>query len=110
MYAGRDFDTIDSNETPILTFDFAKYPFASGETITSVIWNCSVADFSSTTDSAPSSRLIGAASISGTKTLQQVGTMLDGVKYQLAAQATTSLGQILDLFSFALCQDRAKVT
>jgi len=107
MYAGSDFDPIDVNERPVLTLDFSKYPLATGETISSVAWTCTVADG---TDATPAARLIGAATISGTQTLQQVGTMLAGVKYRLAAQATTSLGQILNLFSFALCQDPALVT
>lgn len=105
MYAGRDFDIIDANEAPILTLDFAKYPFAAGETITSVVWSCSVADFTSATDPSPSARLLGVASLVGTLTLQQFGGGLDGVKYRLVALATTSLGQTLDLFSFVLCQD-----
>jgi hypothetical protein len=107
MYGNGDFDVIDVNEKPVITFDFSKYPFAIGETLSSVIWTCAVADG---TDATPSARLIGAATINGLQTLQQVGTMLAGVKYRLQAQATTSLGQILNLFSFVLCQDPASVT
>lgn len=114
MYAGKDFATSEApigiHETPIFTFNFAIYPLAVGETITSVVWSCTVADFASATDPSPSSRLDGISSIIGTQTLQQFAGMLDGVKYQIAAEATTSLGQVLELFSFALCQDRAKVT
>lgn len=109
MYAGKDFDTVDTNETPVLTFDFAKYPLATGETIASVIWSCAVADYAAVTDASPASRLLLGPTISGLTTLQQVGTMVAGVKYRLAAQATTSLGQILDIFSFVLCQDPASV-
>jgi hypothetical protein len=107
MYAGSDFDPIDVNERPVLTFNFGAYPLATGETLTAVVWSCTVADG---TDATPASRLIGSASINGLLTLQQVGTMLAGVKYRLAAQATTSLGQILNQFSFALCQDPAALT
>jgi hypothetical protein len=110
MYAGTDFDPIDVNERPVLTFDFAKYPLASGEVVSSVIWSCTVADFSTATDASPATRLLTGPTINGTQTLYQVGTMVAGVKYRLAAQATTSLGQILNLFSFALCQDPALVT
>lgn len=106
MYAGTDFDIVDVNEHPVLTLDFSKYPLATGETISSVAWTCAVADG---TDATPASRLIGASTISGLQTLQQVGTMLAGVKYRIAAQATTSLGQILNLYSFVLCQDPAGV-
>lgn len=106
MYANTDFDPIDVNERPVLTFDFGKYPLATGETIGTPVWTCSVADG---TDATPTARLIGAATVAGTQTLQQVGTMLAGVKYRLDAQVTTSLGQILNLFSFVLCQDPALV-
>lgn len=102
MYAGSDFDLIDVNEKPVLTLDFSKYPLASAETLASVVWSCTVADG---TDATPAARLLGASAISGLQTLQQVGTMIAGVKYRMAAQATTSLGQILNLYSFVLCQD-----
>jgi hypothetical protein len=107
MYTQADFDPIDVNEQAVLTLDFAKYPLGSGETLASVIWTCTVADG---VDATPSSRLLGAPSISGTQTLQKVGTMLAGVKYRLAAQVTTSRPQILNLYSFILCQDPATIT
>jgi hypothetical protein len=107
MYGNGDFDVIDVNEKPILTFDFSKYPLAAGETLAGVTWLCTVADG---TDATPSSRLIGSATISGLVTQQQVGTLLAGVKYRMQAQVTTSAGQILDLYSFVLCQDPASVT
>lgn len=107
MYAGRDFDVIDVNETPILTFDFAQYPLAVGETILGVTWSCAVADFGSATDANPTSRLLGFPGIAGTQVLQQVGTMVAGVKYLLMALVTTNLRQNIDMFSYALCQDPA---
>jgi hypothetical protein len=110
MYAGSDFDEIDVNEKPVLTFDFSKYPLAVGETVASVVWSCSVADYATVTDSTPSARLLTGPTISGTQTLYQVGTMIAGVKYRMAAQATTTLGQILNLYSFVLCQDPAALT
>jgi hypothetical protein len=75
-----------------------------------VVWACTVADYATVTDPTPSSRLLTGPTISGTQTLYQVGTMIAGVKYRIAAQATTSLGQILNLYSFVLCQDPAAVT
>lgn len=107
MYAGADFDPIDVNEKPVLTFDFAKYPLATGEVVSSVVWSCTVADFATATDATPAARLLTGPTILGAQTLYQVGTMVAGVKYRMAAQATTSLGQILNLFSFVLCQDPA---
>jgi hypothetical protein len=109
MYAGNDFDIIDVNEQPVLTLDFSKYPLSAGETLASVAWSCAVADFAIAIDAAPASRLLGSPSIVGLQTLQQVGTMLAGVKYRLAAQVTTSLGQVLNLYSFVLAQDPATV-
>src|SRR5260370_14275723 len=107
MYAGTDFDPIDVNEQAMLTLDFAKYPLAVGETIpTAPVWTCTVADG---TDATPGARLLGSPSITGTQAMQKVGTMVAGVKYRLQATATTSLPQVINLFSFILCQDPALV-
>lgn len=101
MYVGRDFDVLDPGETDIFAFDFANENLAVGETLSTAAFTCEVVEG---TDSAPQSRVIGSATISGTKASQKVGTALAGVIYRLTATVTTSASRTLKLYSHFACQ------
>lgn len=103
MYARRDFDPIDEGEIGDFTFDFARDDIASGETIVSAVWNCSVAESSIGADPSASSRLSGSPYITGLTTMQRVSGTVGGVKYVLQASVTTSLGNVLSLWSYVTC-------
>ncbi len=100
MYVGRDFDPEDVGENEVFTLDFVN-DLASGETITSAVWKCEV---KSGSDSQAASRLSGAPSNSGTKSSQRVAGLLTGVTYRLTAVVTTSLSNVISLWSHVACQ------
>lgn len=103
MYARRDFDPMDVGEIGEFTFDFAR-DLASGDTIASVVWACTVADSSDGDDGSASSRLSGFPSNTSSKTTHTVSGLVAGVKYLLQASATTTLGDVLSLWSYVDCK------
>lgn len=79
-------------------FNFVN-DLASGDTLASAVWTCTV---SQGTDPNPSARLVGAPALSGTTTTtQRVAGGVAGVSYILTATATTTLGNVLVLWSFS---------
>lgn len=82
-------------ETATYTWDFASR-LASGETISSA--GITVTVYSGT-DASPSSILSGSPSVSGTTITQKLTAGTLGVLYNVIAQATTSLSQVLQLSS-----------
>ena len=98
-YAGSQFDATSPEEAEIYAFDF-KNILASGETITSATFTCSVI---SGTDSLPATHIGSSAVISGTSVSCIVEYLLPGVGYRLNAIANTSAGQTLSLYSHVLC-------
>lgn len=104
MYARRDFDPVDVGEIGEFTFNFSR-DLASGDTIASVVWACTVADSSDGADASASSRLSGSPSNTTIKTTQRVSGLVAGVKYVLQASATTTLGDMLSLWSYVDCKE-----
>lgn len=108
MPKGNDFGEINPEETVTLTFDFASLVKA-GVTISSPSMFCAVV---SGTDANPSSRLLGAPSITSSPStgaaaqavLQQVSTMLGAVVYLVRAVVSTSDNQVVELYAHAPCQ------
>lgn len=89
MYVGRDWDLMDAGyEDDVFTLDFVN-DLNSGETISSVAVALAVMKG---TDPNPSSRLVGSASISGTKCSQviDVRTAPGGVYYRLIMTIATN--------------------
>ena len=106
MYAGRDFDTSDTGEVEWYGFDYGAI-LAAGETIVSVVWTCAV---ETGTDASPMTHLSGSPVIEASQqtlaaasaTIQLVSGLIPGNLYRLQAMATTSLGQMLSLWSHVL--------
>ena len=106
MYVGDDFGPADPGEKEVYGFDFTAI-LATGETIASAAWTCSVV---TGTDPSPSSRIFGSALIGPGKygrasaaTQQWFSGFLPGCQYRLQAMVTTSLGQALSLWSHVQC-------
>jgi hypothetical protein len=97
----ENFSDANPGESSIYSLSFADW-LASGETITSPSWSIQVV---SGYDPDPNSRLIGQPSIDSTGTIssQLAGNMIAGVEYRLTCVATTSLGQIVPLYSHVHC-------
>jgi hypothetical protein len=100
MYAGEDFTPSGAGEVERYTFDFASL-LAAGETIAAATWSAAVD--SGAGDNAVASRLIGTAAVNGAAVSQLAGNFLPGVTYRLYANAATSGGQTLTLWSRVYC-------
>lgn len=100
MYAGRDFSPFDTVEDDVFTFDFAKHPrLAEGEIIESATWFCTVAADSPVDDENADDHIDGSAEIDGTKVLQRVNGLMDGVIYVLQAAAVTDGDNTISLWA-----------
>jgi hypothetical protein len=100
----EDFSAIYSTERVTISFDFAKglnVPPIANETLLSVT-SVSVILVSGA-DAAPSSRLIGSPSITGTFVIQQIGTLQPGAVYNFVATTVTSAGQTLTTNAHQAC-------
>lgn len=89
-----DFDTIRPGDIDNFVFDFTAEIGGVGA-ITDAVWSCVVSPDSLFDDPTPSDRLLGVPVNSNTQTTQQVGLMLEGVTYTLAATVTLSDQRIL---------------
>lgn len=98
MYVGVDFSPVDGGEIISEAFDFVN-DLATGDSITSVVWTCSVATGSTAIDPSPASRMFGSPQFSGTIVSQRFTGFVAGVTYLLLAQVTTTFGDKLDLWS-----------
>lgn len=104
MYVGRDFDASDPEENEPYSFDFQN-DVPPGETITSAVWTCEVADDSAGDDEQAATRLSGAPTNSGVITTHSVAGLQAGVKYLLQAVVTTNEGNVVSLWSHVLGRD-----
>jgi len=104
MYADRDFDPADPDESEVYSFDFVK-ELAPGESISSAVWTCIVASDSEASDGLASSRLSGAPTNAGTISSHRVIGLLTGVKYVLQAVVTTSASNLVALHSHVTSRD-----
>lgn len=89
MYIGTDFDDIDAGlEARIFTIDFVA-ALRTGETIVSAVASVAVV---SGTDAGASGRLVGSATISGTKVSQEIDLRSGppGVYYRLMVTVSTN--------------------
>lgn len=100
MYAGQDFSPSGAGEIELYSFSFAPL-LGAGETISSSSWSAAVD--SGAGDGAVASRIIGTATLNGAGVSQLAGTFLPGVTYRLSANAATSAGQMLTLWSRVYC-------
>jgi hypothetical protein len=107
MPKGNDFTEINPAEIVTLTFDFGPM-LTTGVTIGAPVAGCSVI---SGTDANPSSRLTGVPTITNSPSdkgasravLQQVSTMIGGVRYLVTMLINTSDNQTLELYAYAPC-------
>ena len=74
-------------------FDFVNL-LVSGESIVSSMWY--IAPVRPTTAPLPTNMIVGSVSISGTQVFQQIQSGTEGVLYNVVAQITTSLGNIIE--------------
>jgi hypothetical protein len=96
-YVGKDFPLQDPTETEDLAFDFTRHPdwdnrdcLASATIAVTVVVG---------TDASASSRLNGSPALCEGRVIQSFQNPQDGVKYKLAATATTHCGKVLALYS-----------
>jgi|GEM_PF-2347188 len=105
MYVGRDFDPLQVVEKDSFSLDFVNN-LAAGETLLSAEWECEVFQASEEPDPDAATRLVGAATVTGTTTSQFVGNEpVVGCTYVLTAIVETSLGKTLSMWSKFLCQN-----
>lgn len=102
-WIGNDFMDTEPGETATYTIDFNESMPNAGESIVTSVWDVQIKPGSIGTDPDPGSRLVGPATIQGTKSLQLIGSMLAGVTYRLTAVTTTSAGQVLRPYSHVKC-------
>lgn len=93
MYAGKDFDAAEPDESEVFSFDFVN-DLAPNETLVSTTWFITVVLGA---DSSPTSRLIGVPTINlslstgiATVASQRVSGLLNGVTYALKADVITT--------------------
>jgi len=103
MYVGRDFPPADPVEGRTYTLDFVN-DIASGDTIVEAVWYCTVADDSDGADENSADHVALPATYEGTKTLQFVSGLVDGVKYILKAVVGTQAGETVSLYSHVPCE------
>lgn len=102
MYVGSDFSNVDVGETISLAFDYTN-DLATSETISSVVFQVSVALNSPAVDPSPSGRINGAAGIAGAVVSQDLTGFVSNVRYLLESFATTNQGNVLALWSHFYC-------
>lgn len=116
MKANRDFAQISPNETVDRAFDFCDGQLTDSETLASAVFSLAVAETEAdaTADATPAARLSGTASIdsseiSGRDTVasQRLAGCIAGNRYLLTCLATTSRGQLVELFAHFWCRGAA---
>lgn len=80
-------------EEEFYSFDYARL-LGPGETISGSVWTVSVLEG---TDASPSSMLSGAPSVSGSRVSHKLIGGVVETRYCIKCQATTSLGQKIEL-------------
>lgn len=100
MYVGQ-FSDADPDESDRFSFDFRKR-LVPGETISAATFNLSVI---SGVDATPATRLVGVATIDGTRVNQRVASLIAGVVYKLEAIVLTSAGDTKSLWGRIECKD-----
>jgi hypothetical protein len=108
MYVGRDFDPANPTESEVYSLDFVN-ELGGSEAVSSVT-SVGLTVFQGT-DSNPGGHLNGGSSILGSVVSQRVGgagaptgNLLAGVTYTLSFTVTTSLSNIVTLFSRIPCR------
>lgn len=96
-YSGTDIGPLNPGEARNFSLTFT---LTGGETISSVAWGIACLG---NLDMAAASKL-GAGSLSGAIASNTISNLIPGCKYVIQALATTSLGNIYDLFTHCLCQ------
>jgi len=97
-----NFDSIAPNEVDRVAFDFTAEIGATGS-ISAVTWTCEVAADSPVGDLDASTRIISVDPFTNYKTSALVGTMINGVIYQLQALVEINDGRILAQVSGITC-------
>jgi hypothetical protein len=117
MKTDRDFSPISPDETRDLAFDYVNDTFTLNpeEILVSAEFSLAVeaTDGGKTADSDPASRKSGAATIAANTAgallaaVQRVTGCIDGNKYRVTCLATTSRGQVLELYAYLACRSPA---
>jgi len=115
MKADKDFSPISPGETRDLAFDYRHdvFPLDPTEVLSSAVFTLEIdaTDSGSTVDATPASRLSGGATIEDNlhgetdmAAVQRVTGCIAGNTYIVKCVATTSRGQLLELFAKMKCQ------
>lgn len=113
MKVDRDFEVITPSETRDVGFDFSN-DVADGETIVSATFTIErkSTDDGATEDASPDSRKSGPPDVedseitelTGVVAVQRVTGMVAGNVYRIVCRATTTNGQVLELFGVIPCR------
>jgi len=102
MYCGRDFSPQENGESEVLGLDLV-YDLNDGEYLMSSFWDILVV---AGVDANPQQHLQGPCievvprdGVLKTASIQRVGGLLPGVTYRVRANATTTWGNLRNLFS-----------
>lgn len=109
----KDFAETSPSETRDLGLDYSN-DVADGETLSSATFTLEVdsTDDGKTADALPNTRKSGAAtiedsdesSLANVVAVQRVTGMVDGNVYRVICRATTSNGQVLELYGLIACR------
>jgi hypothetical protein len=100
------FGTIAPNEIDRVTFDYTADIGKTGA-ITAAAWTCTVSPDSPVADPAAATRVLSLDAVTAHATSALVGTMVDGVIYQLQALATIDDGRVLAKTAGLVCLTEA---
>lgn len=100
-YIGKDFTPTDTGAIETYTFDFSN-DLGANETIEAASFTCATIDG---IDIDPQAHVQGQAQVSGNLASQQIEGLVGGALYRLQCAVTTSLGNVLILYSHVRCKD-----
>lgn len=115
MKISKDFGVASPSETRDLGFDYSNDPLAEGETLTGTpafTLEVESTDDGKTADASPNTRKSGSATIedsietelTAVVAVQRVTGMVDGNVYRVICRATTTNGQVLELYGLISCR------
>ena len=104
MYVGKDFDPISPTERETFTLDFVR-DVGPGATLEAESNEWFVDVVEGDDDAAGEGNFDSLATITGTQTSIAAKGFKDGCRYRLLSRATTSTGDVKELYSFIECRD-----
>lgn len=101
----KDFPVTEPGANGVYSIDFAQN-VPTGATLASASWTLGVHYTlpDAAPDLAPMSRLVGAATASGTLTLQRIAGLLGGNDYLVTVSGTMSDGEVVVLWTVLPCR------